>query len=174
MCFMPNLQNKDRHAYKTLNGNVLSLGWLEKKQVEYLEHLKFSADHGADYFALLTLVRGPEALPLKDFDGRVTPEACQSVFFQVAQDIVDRAGIAQGRVVEPDKSLIRVAVSDESRIDVLDPKVDFMSLADAGKLIKLSRAAIHLALTKGKIHGWRVGTIWIVDRRSVLAYGKFR
>ena len=156
---MTGLPNKDRHAYETLDGKTLSIGWLEEKQINYLEYLKKQVDAGSDYFDLLRAVRGVNAMPLKDFGGRVTPEACQSAFFRVAQDIVERAGIAQGRSL----------AADELR---MDPNVAFMSLAEAGKLIGLSRAAIHLALTKGKILGWRVGTIWIVDRNSVLMYEK--
>jgi hypothetical protein len=156
---IPNLPNRDRHSYETLSGETLSLGWLERKQVDYLEYLKASADRGADYFALLALVRGPEAMTLKDFGGQVTPEACQSVFFKVGLDIVERAGIAQGRVLAP----------EESR---MDPNSELLSLSQTAKLLDRSRAAIHLALTKGRIRGWRVGTAWIVDRGSAVRYKK--
>jgi hypothetical protein len=161
MCSMdtPNLPNKDHHAYETLDGDVLSLGWLEEKQVAFLEYLKAAAGRGADYFALLALVRGQDSQVLKDFGGRVTPEACQSIFFRVALDIVERAGVAQGRTLPAQET-------------TLDPGVPFLSLSETAKLLGKSRAAIHLALTKGKIRGWRVGAAWIVDRASAIVYGQ--
>jgi len=142
-----------------MDGKTLSIGWLEKGQIKILENLKKAVDQGEDYFELLRTIRGQNSPMLKEFGGRLTPEAYQSVFFRVAQDIVERAGIAQGRAL----------ASEDLK---MDPNMAFMSLAEAGKLIGLSRAAIHLALTKGNILGWRVGTIWIVDRSSVLKYAE--
>lgn len=153
------LANKNRHAYEMMDGEILSIGWLEEKQVKILQNLRKDVDRGEDYFTLLRMIRGPNSPMLKDFGGRVTPQACQSVFFRVAQDIVERAGVAQGRSI----------ASEELR---LDPHAELVSMSEAAKLIKRSRTAIHLALTKGTIRGWQVGKAWIVDRNSVILYGK--
>jgi hypothetical protein len=152
-------QNKDQHTYEMMGGKILSVGWLEEKQIAVLENLKAAANRGADYFTLLEMVRGKNSPMLKDFGGQVTPEACQSIFFQVALDIVERAGVAQGRTLPAQET-------------ILDPNVPFLSLSETARLLGKSRAAIHLALTKGKIHGWRVGSAWIVDRASALRYGQ--
>lgn len=153
------LANKNRHAYEMMDGEILSIGWLEEKQISYLENLQKQVKAGSDYFDLLRVIRGVNAMPLKSFGGRVTPQACQSVFFRVAQDIVERAGVAQGRSI----------ASEELK---LDPHAELVSMSEAAKLIKRSRTAIHLALTKGTIRGWQVGKAWIVDRNSVILYGK--
>ena len=153
------LANKNRHAYEMMSGEILSIGWLEEKQIKILQNLKKSVDQEEDYFALLKMIRGPNSPMLKDFGGRVTPQACQSVFFRVAQDIVERAGVAQGRAL----------AAEDLR---LDPQAELVSMSEAAKLINRSRTAIHLALTKGAILGRQVGKAWIVDRNSVILYGK--
>lgn len=151
------IPNKDRHAYETLRGEKLSIGWLTEPEIKYLEDLKEAVDSGDDYFDLLKRVRDVNAMPLAEFGGKVTPEAVQTIFFQVAADIVERAGVQQGRSLAP----------GDNR---LDPESKILSMSEAAKLIGKSRQAVHLALTRGKILGWRVGSAWIVDVKSALRY----
>ena len=154
--------NKDRHAYTLLSGQQLSLGWLEESELAYLEGLKGKADEGEDYFVLLREVRGPESLALANFGGRVTHEAMQSLFFQVAIDIVERAGLRQGRVGDPAEAPI-----DGKR---------FVGMAEAARSIGMSRQNVHRALQKGQIRGRRMGkgNTWIVDLESAIRYKKAR
>lgn len=155
--------NKDRNAYILLDGRQLSLGWLTAPEFHYLTKLKDRADADEDYFDLLREVRGSRSMALADFGGRVTRGAMQSLFFQVALDIVERAGIRQGRVLSPE-----------------EPKFDstkkFVGMAQAARLIGMSRQAVHRVLQSGKILGWRIGegNTWVVDLESALRYKKAR
>jgi hypothetical protein len=155
--------NKDRHAYTLLSGQQLSLGWLGEPELACLEEIKASADAGEDYFELLRVVRGPESLALADFGGKVTQGAAQSIFFQVALDIVERVGIRQGRVLDP----------ADARIESTRK---FVGMAEAARLIGKSRQTVHKALQRGAILGWRLGmgNTWIVDLKSALEYKSYR
>lgn len=155
--------NKDRHAYTLLDGRQISIGWLGRSELDYLEHLKARADANEDYFTLLKEVRGPESRVLADFGGQVTAGAAQSLFFQVALDIVERAGIRQRRVLNP------------AEVEIAEVK-KFVGMAEAAKQIGMSRQAVHRALQSGKILGRRVGAgnTWIVDLKSALRYRKAR
>lgn len=155
--------NKDRHAYTLLSGQQLSLGWLGEPELACLEEIKARADADEDYFELLRVVRGPESLALADFGGRVTQGAARSLFFQVALDIVERVGVRQGRVWYPADTHI-----DSTR--------KFVGMAEAAKLMGVTRQTVHRALQNGKIRGHTMGAgnTWIVDLESALEYRKPR
>jgi hypothetical protein len=159
------MSDEIRHAYTLLGGAQLSLGGLEGSELAYLERLKAKADANEDYFVLLREVRGRESVPLWNFHGQVTPEAAQSIFFQVALDIVERVGLRQGRVLDPAKALPEAAMR-------------FVSIAEAARVIGMSRQAVHKALQNKKILGWlerRPGygaSTWLVDLESALRYKK--
>lgn len=154
--------NRNRHPYTLLGGQQLSLGWLSEPELVYLEDLKSRAEEGADYFDLLREVRGTGSRVLASFGGQVTHQATQSLFFQVAADIVERVGLRQGRVVDPAEAPI-----DRQR---------FVGMAEAARLIGMSRQNVHRALQKGQIRGRRVGkgNTWVVDLESALRYKKSR
>lgn len=151
--------NKDRHAYTLLSGQQLSLGRMGESELAYLNDLKAVADSGGNYFDLLREVRGPDSRVLADFGGQVTRGAAQATFFQVALDIVERLGIRQGRVLDPSENQV-------------DSTAKFVGMSEAARLIGKSRQAVHVALQKGKILGWRVGVgnTWVVDLKSALEY----
>jgi hypothetical protein len=155
--------NKDRHAYTLLGGQQISLGWLGETELAYLEDLKARADAEEDYFELLREIRGPGSRVLADFGGRVTAGAVQSLFFRVATDIVEQAGIQQGRVLYPEESQVGITKK-------------FIGMAEAARLIGVTRQTVHRALQSGKIHGRTVGAgnTWIVDLESALQYKKSR
>jgi hypothetical protein len=148
-----NVPNKDKHAYTLLSGRQLSLGWLDEMDMQYLEGLAEKAKAGEDYFELLKLVRGHGAYPRDG--GSLTPEVAQSLVFQVATDIVERAGIEQGLSIHPQ--------------DLFDipQETPLVSIAQAAEIIGFSKAATHQALMKGKLRGWLVGNYWVLDRSSV-------
>jgi excisionase family DNA binding protein len=146
---------KQRHPYTLLSGEEVFLGWLEKPEIEFLEGLKAGAGEGESYFALLEDVRGKEAYPLRPYDGVVTEEAEQSIFFRVANDIVQRAGIAQKRIIRPR--------------DTLDIK-NIITAGQACEILDITRSGINFLLTRGKIKGWKLGKLWLVDRASAEQY----
>jgi excisionase family DNA binding protein len=155
------IANKDKHAYELLNGERISLGWLSEKDMVFLEGLKAAYEQGDDYFEMLRAIRGKNAYTFKG-ESRLTSKVAQSVLFRVASDIVERAGIKQGASLHPDQG-----------IESPDAK-PLCSMSEAAEIIGVSRAAVHQALTKGKLRGWMVGTIWVLARADVLAYRRNR
>jgi excisionase family DNA binding protein len=153
--------NKDKHAYELLNGERISIGWLSERDMTFLEGLKVAWQQGDDYFELLRAVRGKNAYTFKGAK-KLTPEVAQSVLFRVAQDIVERAGIKQGVALPPGDGL-----------EIPDNK-PLCSISEAAEIIGVSRSAIHQSLTRGKLRGWMVGTIWVLARADVLAYRRNR
>ena len=149
--------NKEKHAYELLGGDRISIGWLGEPDMRFLEMLKDGAQGGESYFDLLRLVRGKGAYPLKGSQ-RLTSEVAQSVLYRVASDIVERAGIRQGVALEPGSDM----ESPDDR--------PLVSLSEAAEIIGMSRAGVHLALTKGRLKGWQVGSIWVLDLRDVKRY----
>jgi len=153
--------NKNKHAYELLNGERISLGWLSEKDMVFLEGLKQAYEQGDDYFEMLRAIRGQNAYTLKG-EPRLTNQVTQSVLYRVASDIVERAGINQGVSLHPNQGL-------ENPDDV-----PLCSMSEAAEIIGVSKAAVHQALTKGKLRGWMVGTIWVLSRADVLAYRENR
>jgi len=147
--------NKDKHAYELLTGERVSIGWLNEADLEWLEYLRAAVERGDDYFNMLKLVRGGRTLKGAK---KLTPEVTQSALFRVAADIVERAGIRQGYAIPPGSGL---ESPDEKPL---------VSISEAAEVIGLSRAAVHQALTRGKLRGWQVGSIWVIDHGSVIAY----
>jgi len=146
---------KHRYPYTLLSGEQVFLGWLEEEEREFLQNLKEAADEGESYFALLADVRDKDAYPLKSYGGNVTEEAEHSVFFRVANDIVQRAGIAQKRIIRP--------------TDALDIK-NIITAGQACEILGVTRSGINFLLTRGKIKGWKLGKLWLVDRVSAEQY----
>lgn len=149
--------NKDKHAYKLLSGETVSLGWLNDGDMVFLETLKEHADEGEDYFSLIQRVRGRGSYVLYNFDGKVTEEATQTVLFRVANDIVERAGIRQGRLFHQKEGP--------------DAK-NLMTTAQACEVMGITRSGLHFLLTNGKIKGWKIGKLWLVDRESAEGFRK--
>ena len=151
------IANKDKHSYELLSGERVSLGWLNPTDMTFLEGLKAAVESGHDYFELLMGVRGKKAYPFKGA-AKLTPEIARSVLYRVAEDIVERAGIQQGHSIAPGSG---PADPDEKPL---------VSLSEAAEIIGITRAGVHLALTKGRLKGWQVGKVWVLDKRSVQRY----
>ena len=149
-------------TYELLTGETIGVTGLDAREEEFLRRLSADAKTGeADYFALLRMVKGPDALPLR---GRsITAAVARSPLYRVAHDIADRVGIAQGYVLPPNAD--RTAVKQEA---------DLLSLTEAADLVGISRPAAHQALTEGRLAGQRVGNAWVVRRSDAEAFKRAR
>ncbi len=153
---------KELKTHELLTGEALRLSALAQEEREFLRHLSRDAGRGADYFDLLRRVKGPDALPLRG--GPITPAVAQSILYRVAHDIADRAGIAQGCLLEPD-----VAGS----VELIDA-TNLLSLTEAANLIGITRPAAHQALVEGRLHGRRVGNAWVLTLADAEAFREAR
>jgi hypothetical protein len=88
-------------AYTLLTGESFSTSELSHEEVEFLDDLKADVNKGAGFFDLLGKVKGPGAFPLHG--GPITPYHASNALYLIAHDIADRAGIAQGLVLPPDR-----------------------------------------------------------------------
>jgi len=75
----------------------------------------------------------------------------------VAGDIIDLAGVRQGYLLAP----LATGVGNADEL---------VSLGEAAGLLGISRAAVHQALSEGRLQGERVGNAWAIRRRFVDAY----
>lgn len=149
--------NREKHLYRLLSGEKLSIGWLSEKDMKFLEKLKEDAVNGKDYFSLLKHIRGHNSYVLMNFNGLVTEEATQSILFKVASDIVERAGIRQGRV-------FRSESAPEAK--------NLITASQACEVMDVARSSLHFLLTNGKVKGWKIGKLWFVDRESAENYSR--
>ena len=142
--------------YALLDGEVVDVSRLPRKDTAFLLDLMRRAMADEDYFALERSVCGPGAYPLKGA-ARVTREIHASPLFRVAEDVVDRAGIRQG-VLAPDPGGARV------------PTDEIMSVSEAAKALRITRSAVIKAAQTGRIKGKKVGHTWALLCTSVRSY----
>jgi excisionase family DNA binding protein len=142
--------------YQLLNGEGFDLSGLPREDMEFLFALMRRAMEDEDYFSLERAVCGSGAYPLKG-GARVTREIHDSLLFQVAEDIADRAGIRQG-ILAPDPGDERV------------PMEDIVSVTEAAKFLGVTRSAVIKAAQVGRIKGKKIGNTWTLLRRSVDGY----
>jgi hypothetical protein len=142
--------------YELLNGDEVDLAGLSREDTEFLLDLMRRAMGDEDYFSLERAVCGSGAYPLKR-SARVTPEIHASPLFRVAEDVVDRAGIRQGRLA-PDPGDARV------------PTEQIMSVGDAAKALRITRSAVIKAAQSGRIQGKKIGHRWALLCNSVKSY----
>jgi excisionase family DNA binding protein len=138
--------------YELTNGEVLDLSRLASKERSYLDELAADAAKGAAYFDLLLRVKGPGALPSKG--GMVTSEVLTSTVYRVAQDIVQRVGIVQGKLRPP---------SDAAPAQLL-------SVPEAARLVGVTRQALNDAIARDRLPAQRVGGTFVLKLDDVRAY----
>ncbi|MHC4933965.1 MAG: helix-turn-helix domain-containing protein [Planctomycetota bacterium] len=142
--------------YSLLDGVVVDLSKLPKRDLQFLVELQQRALQDEDYFELERAVCGKGAYPLKG-SPRVTREIHDTLLFRVAEDIVDRVGIRQG-VLAPD--------AGEGRV----PTDDILSVTEAAKKLGITRSAVVKAVHAGRLKGKKIGRAWALLRRSVESY----
>lgn len=149
-------------THELLTGERLPLEGLVAAERDFLQHLSDAAKRGADYFDLLKLVKGPDAVPLKG--GKITPAVSRSIFFRVAHDIADRVGVEQGFLLPPE-------IAANARVEL---EGELLSLTEAAEVIGISRAAAHQALLEKRLPGQRIGNAWVIRRRDAEQFGRTR
>jgi hypothetical protein len=142
--------------YALLDGEVVDVSRLPRRDAEFLLDLMRRAMADEDYFALERSVCGPGAYPLKGA-ARVTREIHASPLFRVAEDVADRAGIRQG-VLAPDPGGGRV------------PTDEIMSVSEAAKALRITRSAVIKAAQSGRLKGKKIGHTWALLCASVRSY----
>ena len=82
-------------SYRLLDGEVVDVGRLPRRDLAYLLDLQRRAMEDENYFDLERAVCGPGAYPLQG-SSRVTSAVHRTPLFRVAEDIAYRVGIRQG------------------------------------------------------------------------------
>jgi excisionase family DNA binding protein len=142
--------------YRLLDGDVLDLSKLPRRDTHFLLDLMQRALADEDYFALELSVCGKDAYPLKG-SPRVTLAVHATPLFRVAEDIAYRAGIRQG-VLAPEPG------------DRRAPMDEIMSVSQAARALRITRSAVIKAARTGRIKGTKVGHTWALLRTSVRSY----
>src|SRR3990172_8160832 len=146
--------------YTLLDGRHLSLTGLDARERAFLADIEKMARQGISYFEVYRAAVGPGSVALGGRN-RIDRHIADSPLYLVAVDLATRAGIKQGLILAPEYEHERErAPADGSMI----------SVAQAAKLIGISRAAVYKAIEKGALRVHRIGNVTIVDRRSAAEY----
>ncbi len=142
--------------YRLLDGAAIDMSTLPKSDLGFLLELQRRAMEGEDYFELEQVVCGTGAYPLKG-SPRVTRAVHETPLFRVAEDIVDRVGIQQGRIA-PDPE------------DRLAPTEEIVGVTEAAVELGITRSAVIKAAQAGRLQGKKIGSTWALLKRSVRNY----
>lgn len=142
--------------YRLLKGETIDLSSLPKNDLEFLVDLQRRAMEGEEFFDLARSYCGTGAYPLKG-SLRVTRAIHETPLFRVAEDIVDRVGIQQGRIApDPDDRLV--------------PIDEIVGVTDAARELGITRSAVIKAAQAGRLQGKKIGSTWALLKRSVQNY----
>lgn len=145
---------KDWTTHALMSGEVVDLGGLNDADRSYLDELARDAGSGAAFYSLLSRVQGPGAYPTRASRGMVTSALIASPLFRVAQDIANRAGIAEGKLAPPTNAA----------------PADQMSVPEAAKILGTSRQNVNAAISRGALSAKKIGDSWVVRLEDVRAY----
>lgn len=149
-------------SYSLLKGGTVSLAGLTAQERKFLKDLLRMARSDVDYFEICAKACGPGSVALRGYSG-LTRALADTPLYQAASDLATRAGIRQHLVLAPEHEALRSqAPTDGSTL----------SVTQAADLLLMSRAAVHKAIKAGKIKFLRIGNVILVDRQSVLDYGR--
>lgn len=142
--------------YQLLKGENVDLDRLSKADLAFLVHLSQRAIADEDFGVLVLAVKGRGAYPRR---GRrwVSLRLQEADIYRVAEDIVDRAGIRQG-MIAPDA---------DDTVTAVDQVV---GVAEAARLLGITRAAVVKAARAGRLQGRQIGKAWALLRGSVERY----
>lgn len=149
-------------TYELLDGTKIDLGKLAPDERDYVAELRASCERDdADYFETLKKVKGADAIPTRVGRGALTREVLESVVYRVAVDVVNRLGIREGWILAP-------GVTEKPK----GRREELMSVTEAADELGITRAAVHDALSEGRLAGQKIGNAWVVSRADVKAYAK--
>lgn len=147
-------------TYEMLDGTKLDLADLRPHEARFLRDLDKMGREGVSYFEVYRAAVGPGSPALRG-RSRIDRRIAASPLYLAARDIATRAGIDQRLILAPDeKSARREAAADPS----------MLSVAQAARLIGISRAAVYKAIGRGTLAAQRIGNVTVVSRESAVAY----
>lgn len=149
-------------SYALLDGTKVSLAGLTAQESTFLKNLLRMARKDEDYFDIYAKACGPASIALRGHSG-LTPELARTPLYQAARDLATRAGIQQHLILAPEHEARRPEVPTDGST---------VSVTQAAEILGISRAAVHKAVKAGKIKSLRIGNVILVDRQSVLDYGR--
>lgn len=147
-------------SLKLLEGKTLDLRSLNAREQAFLKDLRKMSREGVSYFEVYRTALGPGS-PALGGRNRIDRKTADSPLYLAARDIATRAGIKQGLVLAPDQEQARPKASRDSSM---------ISVAQAAKLIGISRAAVYKAIEKNSLAAERIGNVTLVDRAAATAY----
>ncbi len=147
-------------TFKLLDGTMVDLRGLGSREQSFLRDLKKMVREGVSYFELYRTAVGPGS-PALEGRNRIDQRLARSPLYLTARDIATRAGIDQGLVLAPECEDARAAASTDGSM---------MSVAQAAKVIGISRAAVYKAIDRGTLEAQRIGNVTVVPRSSALEY----
>jgi excisionase family DNA binding protein len=116
------------------------------------------------FFEIERVAIGPGSPALQGWS-RVTREIVDSPLYRVAEDISERAGIAEGLILAPEH--------EAKRKDIPTDRTQ-MSVTQAATALGISRAAVHKAISQKRLAAQRYGNVVLVSREAVARYKQAR
>jgi len=148
-----------------LDGRTVQLGSLAARERAFLADLGKMKRQGVDYFEIYRTALGPGS-PALEGRNRVDRRLVETPFYQVAEDIVTRAGIEQGLIVAPEY--------EEEWAAKAPRDFSMISVTQAATLIGITRAAVYKAIEKKAIAALHIGNVTVVNRASAVEYKRGR
>jgi excisionase family DNA binding protein len=150
--------------YRLLSGDTIRLDVLGASALAFLKNLQRMAKDKVSFFEIERVAIGPGSPALKGWS-RVTREIVSSPLYRVAEDISERAGIAEGLILAPEH--------EAKRKDIPIDRTQ-MSVTQAAATLGISRAAVHKAIGQKRLAAQRYGNAVLVGREEVARFKQAR
>jgi excisionase family DNA binding protein len=148
------LRSRRWSMYELMNGETVDLAGITEEARAYLDDIDRDAAAGVSYFDLELRVKGPSAFTTRKARGFVTAEVLRNPVYRVANDLVARVGIQQGKVAPP-----------------RDAKPsDLLSVPEAARLIGQTRQNLNAAISRGSLPARKIGETWVLRLEDVRVY----
>jgi excisionase family DNA binding protein len=140
--------------YELMNGETVDLSRISKEAQDYLDGIETDAATGASYFDLELRVKGPAAFTTRQTKGFVTADVIRDPVYRVANDLVARTGIRQGKLAPP-----------------RDAKpAELLSVPEAAKLVGTTRQNLNAAIAREALAAEKIGGTYVVKLTDLRAY----
>lgn len=144
--------------YELLSGETIDLTGITAEARAYLDELGADIAAGLPYFDLELGVKGPRAFTTKNSGGFVTKDVLADPVYRVANDLVTRVGIQQGKVGAP-RNAPPAAVPD-----------GMISVAEAASMLGQSRQNVNAAIKRGRLAAQMIGGVYLLRVDDVREY----